>query len=240
MLTSQPHSYVDPQWNVVAALRSGAHLVLLDGFHPTTFMRDVARFGVTVFYCLGVMPTLLMKQPPAEHDAQRGGAGLLLRDPGRPARRDRGALGAPWYEVFGMTETGRQPRRCRRPTTTGRSAPACLGRALGAQRGGGRRPGGPSGRAGRRGRAGPARARLHGGLPRGPGGHGAVLPRGLGAHRRPLLGGRGRPDLLPRPPQGDDPARRREHRTGAGGDRHRGPPVGGRVRCRARARRRSR
>ena len=79
MLTSQPHSYVDPQWNVVAALRTGAHLVLLDGFHPTTFMRDVARFGVTVFYCLGVMPTLLMKQPPADHDRNAAASGSSAR-----------------------------------------------------------------------------------------------------------------------------------------------------------------
>ncbi|HEX8868097.1 MAG TPA: AMP-binding protein, partial [Lentzea sp.] len=33
MLTAQPFHYIDPQWNVVAALLSGAELVVLDGFH---------------------------------------------------------------------------------------------------------------------------------------------------------------------------------------------------------------
>ena len=239
MLTSQPHSYVDPQWHVVAALRSGAHLVLLDGFHPTTFMKEVARFGVTVFYCLGVMPTLLMKQPPAQHDSNAVERVFCSAIPVDQHAAIEERWGAPWYEVFGMTETG---------ANIGVSAldhdravgTACLGRALRAQRGGGRGRGGPAGRTRRRGRAGPARARLHGGLPRGPGGHRALLPRRVGAHGRPLLDGRGRPDPLPRPPQGDDPARRGEHRTRAGGNRHRGAPVRGRVRRRARTRPRPR
>lgn len=107
ILTSQAHSYIDPQWNVVAALRSGAHLVLLDGFHPTTFMRDVARFGVTVFYCLGVMPTLLLKQPPAVHD--RGHSLKRVACSAIPAEHHAAIeerWGAPWFELFGMTESG--------------------------------------------------------------------------------------------------------------------------------------
>ena len=127
MLTSQPHSYIDPQWNVVAALRSGAHLVLLDGFHPTSFMRDVARFGVTVFYCLGVMPTLLMKQPSAEHDRTRW-SGFLLAIPVDLHVAIEERWGAPWSEVFGMTETGANigvsPADHDRAVGT-----ACLGRA---------------------------------------------------------------------------------------------------------------
>lgn len=129
MLTSQPHSYIDPQWNVVATLRAGAHLVLLDGFHPTTFMKDVARFGVTVFYCLGVMPTLLMKQPPAPHDSnavERVFCSAIPVDQ-HAAIEDR--WGAPWYEVFGMTETGANIAVS--PGDHGRAVgTACLGRAL--------------------------------------------------------------------------------------------------------------
>ncbi len=107
LLTSQPHSYIDPQWNVIAALRAGAHLVLLDSFHPSTFMREVARFGVTVFYCLGVMPTLLLKQPPAAED----GANALTRVycsaiPVEHHATLENRWGAPWSEAFGMTETG--------------------------------------------------------------------------------------------------------------------------------------
>jgi crotonobetaine/carnitine-CoA ligase len=107
LLTSQPFSYIDPQWNVVAALRAGARLVLLDGFHPSTFMRDVARFGVTVFYCLGVMPTLLLKQPPnpdeRESSLKRVFCSAIPVD--RHAEIEK-RWGAPWSEAFGMTETG--------------------------------------------------------------------------------------------------------------------------------------
>ncbi|MDQ4145598.1 MAG: AMP-binding protein [Actinomycetota bacterium] len=107
LLTSQPHSYIDPQWQVIAALRAGAQLVLLDGFHPTTFMRDVARFGVTIFYCLGVMPTLLLKQPAAPHDV----AHRLRRVYCSAIPKERHAeieqrWGVDWFELFGMTETG--------------------------------------------------------------------------------------------------------------------------------------
>lgn len=107
ILTSQPHSYIDPQWNVVAALRAGARLVLLDGFHPSTFMRSVAEHDVTVFYCLGVMPTLVLKQSPApwdrEHKLQRVFCSAIPVDL-HAAIEER--YGVPWHEVFGMTESG--------------------------------------------------------------------------------------------------------------------------------------
>jgi crotonobetaine/carnitine-CoA ligase len=130
ILTSQPFSYIDPQWNVIAALQAGASLVLLDGFHPSTFMRDVARFGVTVFYCLGVMPTLLLKQPAAPHDRENSLQRVFCS--AIPAER-HGEIeerwGAPWSEAFGMTETGINlavaPRDHDRLVGTG-----CLGKPL--------------------------------------------------------------------------------------------------------------
>ena len=130
------------------ALRSGAHLVLLDGFHPTTFMKDVARFGVTVFYCLGVMPTLLMKQPPADHDRNAVERVFCSAIPRRPARRDRGALGGAVVRGLRHDRDGRQHRGVAgRPRPGGRHRlPRPRARA---QRGGGRRRGRPSGRAGR-------------------------------------------------------------------------------------------
>jgi carnitine-CoA ligase len=107
LLTAQPFSYIDPLWNVVAALRAAAELVILDGFHPSTFMRSVAHWGVTTFYCLGAMPVLLLKQPPAEHDHAhrlvRVGCSAI---PPRLHRDIEQRWGAPWYELFGMTETG--------------------------------------------------------------------------------------------------------------------------------------
>ncbi len=107
VITSQPHSYIDPQWNVIAALRSGAHLILLDAFHPSTFMRAVAAWGVTLFYCIGAMPTLLLKQPPAPWDTNHRlrhvfASGIPVEH--HAAIEARWAV--PWFEAFGMTETG--------------------------------------------------------------------------------------------------------------------------------------
>jgi hypothetical protein len=53
---AQPFHYIDPQWNVVA----GAELVVLDGFHPSSFWAKVREHRVTYFYCLGAMPNLLL------------------------------------------------------------------------------------------------------------------------------------------------------------------------------------
>jgi crotonobetaine/carnitine-CoA ligase len=107
MLTAQPFHYVDPQWNVVAALLSGAHLVALDGFHPTTFWDRVRGHDVTYFYCLASMPTLLLTTPPSESDrAHRVRAVQCSAIPvARHAELEQ-RWGVPWYEAFGMTETG--------------------------------------------------------------------------------------------------------------------------------------
>jgi carnitine-CoA ligase len=107
ILTAQPFSYIDPLWNVVATLQSGARLMVCDGFHPSTFMGTVAEWEVTVFYCLGVMPTLLLKQPETPHDRD-----LALRKvvcsaiPPQLHEEIERRWGAPWVEAFGMTETG--------------------------------------------------------------------------------------------------------------------------------------
>jgi crotonobetaine/carnitine-CoA ligase len=107
LLSAQPFSYIDPLWNVVAALRSGAELVILDGFHPSTFMRSVADWGVTAFYCLAAMPVLLMKQPPAEHDrTHRLSRVACSAIPPRLHAAIEQRWGVAWYELFGMTETG--------------------------------------------------------------------------------------------------------------------------------------
>jgi crotonobetaine/carnitine-CoA ligase len=107
ILTAQPFSYIDPMWNVVATLRSGSHLVMLDGFHPSTFMRDVAAWRVNAFYCLGVMPTLLLKQRrrpwDRDHVLERVFCSAI---PPELHAEIEARWDVPWFEVFGMTETG--------------------------------------------------------------------------------------------------------------------------------------
>lgn len=107
LLTAQPFSYIDPMWNVVAAMREGAHLIVLDGFHPSTFMRSVAEWKADSFYCLGVMPSLLLKQEAGPWDRDHALERVVCSAiPPALHREIEGRWGVPWLEAFGMTETG--------------------------------------------------------------------------------------------------------------------------------------
>ena len=107
ILTSQPFHYVDPQWNLAVALLSGATLVVLDRFHPSTFWHKVRMHRVTWFYCLGVMPKLMLNTPPSpldrEHSVRRVICSAIPRADHAVIER---RWGVPWYEAFGMTESG--------------------------------------------------------------------------------------------------------------------------------------
>ncbi|HET6501190.1 MAG TPA: AMP-binding protein [Amycolatopsis sp.] len=107
LLTAQPFHYVDPQWNVALGLASGATLVVLDRFHPSTFWAKVRGYRVSWFYCLGLMPLLLLRQEESaqdrEHRVRAISASAIPREL-HAALEQR--WGAPWFEAFGMTETG--------------------------------------------------------------------------------------------------------------------------------------
>jgi crotonobetaine/carnitine-CoA ligase len=107
MLTAQPFNYIDPQWNVAAALLSGAELVILDGFHPSSFWARVREHQVTYFYCLGAMPGLLLRMPPDADDRHHRVRVVQCSaiPPALHAPLEE-RWGVPWYEAFGMTETG--------------------------------------------------------------------------------------------------------------------------------------
>ena len=107
MLTAQPFSYIDPQWNVAAMLASGAQLVVLDRFSPSRFWPKVVAHGATFFYCLGAMPALLLAQPTSP--AERAHRLRVVMCSGIPADRHvelETRFGVPWREVYGTTETG--------------------------------------------------------------------------------------------------------------------------------------
>jgi len=107
ILTSQPFHYVDPQWNLAVALLSGATLVVLDRFHPSTFWDKVRAHRVTWFYCLGVMPKLMLNTPPSPLDRKHAVKRVICSAIPRADHADIEARwGVPWYEAFGMTESG--------------------------------------------------------------------------------------------------------------------------------------
>lgn len=107
MLTAQPFYYMDPQWNVITSLASGAKLIVLDRFHPSTFWEKIREHKVTFFYCLGIMPVLMLKMPKTLYD--RDNQVRIISCSGIPVHLHKELeerWGAPWFEVFGMTETG--------------------------------------------------------------------------------------------------------------------------------------
>lgn len=107
MLTAQPFYYMDPMWNVATALLGGAKLVVLERFRPSLFWSKVREHGVTFFYCLGAMPTLLLNMAPTEHDRRhRVRAIYCSAIPGPLHERLEQRWGVAWLELFGMTETG--------------------------------------------------------------------------------------------------------------------------------------
>ncbi|MEC3975289.1 ATP-dependent acyl-CoA ligase [Amycolatopsis sp. H20-H5] len=107
LLTAQPFHYIDPQWNVALGLAGGATLVVLDRFHPSTFWAKVREHEVTWFYCLGLMPTLLLRQPEAADDRAHKVRAICASAIPRELHAElEDRWGVPWYEAFGMTETG--------------------------------------------------------------------------------------------------------------------------------------
>ena len=107
ILTAQPFYYMDPQWNLATVLLTGARLIVLDRFHPSTFWDRVRTHRVTWFYCLGVMPKLLLKQPPAANDRDHAVRRVLCSAiPAADHAAIEARWGVPWFETFGMTETG--------------------------------------------------------------------------------------------------------------------------------------
>ncbi|HEY7796496.1 MAG TPA: AMP-binding protein [Microbacteriaceae bacterium] len=107
MLTAQPFHYIDPQWNIVTSLLSGAKLVILDGFHPSTFWERVRHHQVTYFYCLGMMPNLLLQMPEHKDDKNHSVRAIEASAISKSIHADlnsRWSVG--WFEAFGMTETG--------------------------------------------------------------------------------------------------------------------------------------
>ncbi|GAA2411816.1 ATP-dependent acyl-CoA ligase [Actinomadura vinacea] len=107
VITAQPFSYMDPQWNVVMCLMAGTPLVVLPRFSASGFWASAREARASVVYLLGTMPMLLFKQPPSELDLANDMRVVLcsgILPNMHHAFESR--WGAPWREVYGLTETG--------------------------------------------------------------------------------------------------------------------------------------
>ena len=107
LYTAQPFSYIDPQWNAITALMAGARLVIDDKFSASRMWTTMRANGVTLFYCLGIMPAALLAQPDHPDDRKhRVRAVLASGIPGTMHAELERRWGVPWFEAFGMTESG--------------------------------------------------------------------------------------------------------------------------------------
>jgi len=96
-------------------------LILPERFSPTRWWRDVVATRATIVHYLGVVPPLLLNQPPApEERVHRVKFGLGAGVEPELHERFEERFGFPLVEVWGMTETGRiyaDHREPRQPTT---------------------------------------------------------------------------------------------------------------------------
>jgi len=94
--------------NATAMIQTGGCLVLPDRFHPRRFWADLVETRATAMHYLGVMPPLLLNQPPCDEERRhtvRFGLGAGVEPELHRAFEAR--FGVPLVEVWGMTETGR-------------------------------------------------------------------------------------------------------------------------------------
>jgi crotonobetaine/carnitine-CoA ligase len=85
-------------------------------FSPSRWWQDVVRSGATVIHYLGVMPPMLLKQPPVPEERShrvKFGIGAGVEPELHAAFEER--FGFPLVEVWGMTETGRIYADCHEP-----------------------------------------------------------------------------------------------------------------------------
>jgi acyl-CoA synthetase (AMP-forming)/AMP-acid ligase II len=108
MLTPLPLFHMNAlACSAMAMLMTGGCLIPLDRFHPRSWWQTVRESGATVIHYLGVMPAILMADPPAAHDRAHSvrfgfGAGV----DGKLHAPFEQRFGFPLIEAWAMTETG--------------------------------------------------------------------------------------------------------------------------------------
>jgi acyl-CoA synthetase (AMP-forming)/AMP-acid ligase II len=108
MLTPLPLFHMNAlAYSAMAMLMTGGCLIPLDRFHPRSWWRTVRDSGATIIHYLGVMPAILMADPPdpADRDhAVRFGFGAGVD--GKLHAPFEHRFGFPLIEAWAMTETG--------------------------------------------------------------------------------------------------------------------------------------
>ena len=100
-------AYEDSVWHFLMALYVGSTMVAARRFSASRFWDTVRARGVTELYVGGAIPGLLLKQPPSPLDREH--AVRFVTGVEFPAALHRQLVerwGAPWLELYGLTEVG--------------------------------------------------------------------------------------------------------------------------------------
>jgi crotonobetaine/carnitine-CoA ligase len=99
--------YNDPPWHLLMSLLAGTSLVVMRRFSVSRYWDVVRANEVTVLFGIAATASLLLKAPPGERD--RDHRVRLAIHVGIPAQIHAELVkrwGAPWLELYGLTETG--------------------------------------------------------------------------------------------------------------------------------------
>ncbi|MBV9359035.1 MAG: AMP-binding protein [Chloroflexi bacterium] len=107
MLCCLQFFYSDPAWQLVAALASGASVVVMRRFSVSRFWDVVRRHQVTEILAIASIPILLLKAPPDPRDRDhRVKRALQVAVPANLHREMNERWGFPWVDGYGITEGG--------------------------------------------------------------------------------------------------------------------------------------
>ena len=108
ILTPLPLFHMNAQsLSTIGALLSGARLILIDRFHPSTWWKTIREAETTIFHYLGVIPAMLWSLPESKYDLSPNkiygvGAGVPKDIHEKFEKRFNVEL----LEVYGSTESG--------------------------------------------------------------------------------------------------------------------------------------
>lgn len=107
VVSAQPLYYGDPFMLLMACLQTGASCVYLERFRSGTFMEQVGRYQATKFVTIGSMPAMLLNADPSAADrAHRAVGAWSVGVPPHLHAALEERFGLPWYELYGLSETG--------------------------------------------------------------------------------------------------------------------------------------
>ncbi len=99
--------YNDPAWQLLAALATGAAVVVMRRFSVSRFWNVVRTYGVTEILSIASIPILLLKALPDPRDRDHAvKRALQVAVPASLHREMNERWGFPWIDGYGITEGG--------------------------------------------------------------------------------------------------------------------------------------